>query len=97
MAPTTAGQPRSYDGTQSPKPVPATKARRVPSTLPSQPDRSTGSDLRIGIVHARWNPNIINPLVEGAKKSLKEAGVKEQNIVVQNVPGSYELPFAVQR
>ncbi|KAF7188300.1 6,7-dimethyl-8-ribityllumazine synthase [Pseudocercospora fuligena] len=30
-------------------------------------------------------------------KSLKSAGVKEENIVIQSVPGSYELPYAVQR
>jgi 6,7-dimethyl-8-ribityllumazine synthase len=35
--------------------------------------------------------------VDGAKKSLHAAGVKEENIVVQTVPGSYELPFAVQK
>ncbi|KAL1959249.1 hypothetical protein VTO42DRAFT_2436 [Malbranchea cinnamomea] len=56
-----------------------------------------GSDLRIAIVHARWNERIIQALVEGAKKTLREAGVKEENIVLQSVPGSYELPFAVQR
>ncbi|KAF1984575.1 DMRL synthase family protein [Aulographum hederae CBS 113979] len=56
-----------------------------------------GSDLRIGIVHARWNETMISALLDGAKKSLLAAGVKEENIVVQSVPGSYELPFAVQR
>ena len=40
---------------------------------------------------------IISPLVEGAKKSLLSAGVLEENITVQSVPGSYELPFTVQR
>ncbi|KAI5303306.1 hypothetical protein KEM55_000617, partial [Ascosphaera atra] len=55
------------------------------------------SNLRVGIVHARWNEKIIHSLVDGAKKTLKEAGVKEENIVVQSVPGSYELPYAVQR
>lgn len=40
---------------------------------------------------------IISPLVEGAKKSLLSAGVLEENISVQSVPGSYELPYAVQR
>lgn len=40
---------------------------------------------------------MIDALVAGAKKSLKEAGVKDENIVLQTVPGSYELPFAVQR
>jgi 6,7-dimethyl-8-ribityllumazine synthase len=40
---------------------------------------------------------IIGPLVEGAKKSLSAAGVQDENITTQSVPGSYELPFAVQR
>ncbi len=56
-----------------------------------------GSDLRIAIVHARWNPIIVSALVDGARKSLRAAGVKEENIVVQDVPGSFELPYAVQQ
>ncbi len=48
-----------------------------------------GSGLRIGIVHARWNMSIIGPLLEGTKKKMLEAGVKESNIVVQSVPGSW--------
>ncbi|XTI91708.1 Lumazine synthase [Cenococcum geophilum] len=56
-----------------------------------------GSGLRIGIVHARWNTAIIDALLSGATKALADAGVKEENIVIQSVPGSYELPFAAQR
>ena len=40
---------------------------------------------------------MIDALVSGAKKSMKAAGVKDENIVVESVPGSYELPLAVQR
>jgi len=40
---------------------------------------------------------MIEALLSGTKKSLTVAGVKEENIVVQSVPGSYELPYAVQR
>ncbi|KAJ9300222.1 hypothetical protein DTO271G3_2339 [Paecilomyces variotii] len=56
-----------------------------------------GTGLRVAIVHARWNTAIIDPLIAGAKKTLLAAGVTEENIVMQSVPGSYELPFAVQR
>jgi 6,7-dimethyl-8-ribityllumazine synthase len=56
-----------------------------------------GTGLRIAIVHARWNMGIIGPLLEGAKKTLLASGVTEDNITVHTVPGSYELPFAVQR
>ncbi|KID88003.1 6,7-dimethyl-8-ribityllumazine synthase [Metarhizium guizhouense ARSEF 977] len=61
------------------------------------PQQHDGSGLRIGIVHARWNDSVIAPLVAGAKEKLLACGVKESNIVVQSCPGSFELPFAVQR
>ncbi|KAL2154105.1 hypothetical protein VTH82DRAFT_2781 [Thermothelomyces myriococcoides] len=61
------------------------------------PELHDGSNLRIGIVHARWNNTIIEPLLAGTKAKLKECGVKDSNIVVQSVPGSWELPIAVQR
>jgi len=40
---------------------------------------------------------MIEALLSGVKKSLSAGGVKEENIVIQSVPGSYELPYAVQR
>lgn len=56
-----------------------------------------GSALRVAIVHARWNRVIIDALVSGAVAKLKERGVKENNIIIQSVPGSFELPFACQK
>jgi 6,7-dimethyl-8-ribityllumazine synthase len=60
-------------------------------------EKHDGSGLRIAIVHARWNTTIIDALVTGAKKSMTAAGVKSENIVIETVPGSWELPIAVQR
>lgn len=56
-----------------------------------------GSSLRIAIVHARWNKVVIDALVAGAISKLKESGVKDTNIVVLSVPGSYELPLACSK
>ncbi|KAK9896612.1 Lumazine synthase [Cystobasidium minutum MCA 4210] len=56
-----------------------------------------GSDLRIAIVHGRWNMPVIEPLVKGAIETLVKSGVKTENIVVENVSGSYELPAACSR
>jgi len=64
---------------------------------PGAAQKHDGSALRIGIVHARWNTTIIEPLLAGAKSKLVAAGVKESNIVVQSVPGSWELPIAVSK
>ncbi|KAI5953440.1 RIB4 [Candida jiufengensis] len=52
-----------------------------------------GSKLRVGILHARWNKKIIDSLVSGAIQKLLELGVQESNIIVESVPGSFELPF----
>lgn len=56
-----------------------------------------GSGLRVAIVHARWNKAVIEALVNGTVKKLKELGVKDSGIVIQSVPGSYELPFACSK
>ncbi|KAJ1990947.1 lumazine synthase [Dimargaris cristalligena] len=57
-----------------------------------------GSNLRILIVHGRWNAAIVDALVTGAKDTMTQRyGVQSQNIIVQSVPGAYELPFAAQR
>ncbi|KAJ4344715.1 lumazine synthase [Didymosphaeria variabile] len=64
---------------------------------PGEAKTYDGSGLRIGIIHARWNTKIIDALLEGTKKSLKAAGVKDENIILQSVPGSYELPYAVKQ
>lgn len=36
-------------------------------------------------------------MVEGAKKRLLELNVKPENIVVETVPGSFELPFGAKQ
>lgn len=52
--------------------------------------------MRVGIIHSRWNTVIVDALVSGARRSLSKAGVKDENVVIQSVPGSWELPFAAQ-
>ena len=61
-----------------------------PSTVPN------GADFKIGIVAAEWNPQITNPMLQGAYDTLIEYGVKEENLPVMHVPGSYELTAGAQ-
>ena len=56
-----------------------------------------GSELRIGIIHARWNMRVIKALVDGAIEKMMSMGVKRENIIVETVPGSYELPWGARR
>lgn len=57
-----------------------------PDMIPS------GKDFRIGIVVSKWNTTITNSLLEGAYSTLRSHDVAENNITVEYVPGSFELP-----
>ncbi|MBQ4622642.1 MAG: 6,7-dimethyl-8-ribityllumazine synthase [Bacteroidaceae bacterium] len=51
------------------------------------------SGMRFGIVVSEWNSNITGALLEGAVTTLKKHGAQDKNILVQTVPGSFELTF----
>ena len=55
------------------------------------------SDMRFGIVVSEWNSNITGALLEGAVNTLKKHGVKDENLLVQTVPGSFELIFGASQ
>lgn len=62
----------------------------------SVPEGLDGQGLRVGIVRARWNNHIVERLVEGTHRGLKELGVNESDIVEVTVPGSFEVPFGAR-
>ena len=56
-----------------------------------------GDRYVIGIVKSSFNHIITDGLLEGALRALREAKVKEKNIAILEVPGSFELPFGAKR
>lgn len=55
------------------------------------------SKKRVGIVVASFNADITDPMLEGSLAVLAEWKVKQKNITVVKVPGSFEIPLAVQK
>ncbi|MCX8071853.1 MAG: 6,7-dimethyl-8-ribityllumazine synthase [Candidatus Binatia bacterium] len=53
-----------------------------------------GAGLRIGIVTARFNEIVTERLLRGALKALREAQVRDDDIEVVQVPGTFEVPLA---
>ena len=53
-----------------------------------------GQGLRVGMVVARFNEVITKQLLEGALETLTRCGVRDSDITVAWVPGSFELPVA---
>ncbi len=52
--------------------------------------------FRFGIVYSEWNSEITLALKHGAIKTLVANGAKESNIIVKEVPGSFELTLGAQ-
>jgi 6,7-dimethyl-8-ribityllumazine synthase len=54
-------------------------------------------DIRFGVVAARFNDFIVEPLLRGALDTLIRHGAVEADITVVRVPGAWEIPLAVNR
>ncbi|GAB4142014.1 MAG: 6,7-dimethyl-8-ribityllumazine synthase [Bacteroidia bacterium] len=52
--------------------------------------------LRFAIIVAEWNDQVTFALRDGAMKTLLKHGVKEDDILVQYVPGTFELTLGAQ-
>jgi 6,7-dimethyl-8-ribityllumazine synthase len=61
-----------------------------------------GSDLpditskKFGLVVSEWNDEITHALMSGALETLLKYGAKKENIIIRNVPGSFELTLGAQ-
>jgi 6,7-dimethyl-8-ribityllumazine synthase len=61
-----------------------------------KPSRKGGSEIKVGIAAARFNERLVGSLLEQVTAALQKAGVRKRNISVVRVPGSGELPVAIQ-
>ncbi|MER6303056.1 6,7-dimethyl-8-ribityllumazine synthase [Kitasatospora sp. NPDC001539] len=53
------------------------------------------ADLKVAVVAAQWHDKVMNGLLDGAHRALKELGVSEPTVL--RVPGTFELPVAAKR
>ena len=56
-----------------------------------------GDGLRVGIVVAAFNDFITSRLLDGAKAALASHGVRDADVAVVAVPGSFEIPLVAKK
>ena len=56
-----------------------------------------GQGLRVGVVVARFNDFITSRLLDGAKAALSSHGVRDEDISIASVPGSFEIPLTAKK
>ncbi|MGC1910031.1 MAG: 6,7-dimethyl-8-ribityllumazine synthase [Candidatus Dormiibacterota bacterium] len=54
-----------------------------------------GRGLKVSLVAARFNESVVERLVEGARRALRQHAVEEDSIQLVWVPGCFEIPVAV--
>ena len=52
---------------------------------------------RFALVVSRFNEDVTEGLVRGAREALAEGFVREEDITVLHVPGAFEIPLAARR
>ncbi|MCF8379989.1 MAG: 6,7-dimethyl-8-ribityllumazine synthase [Bacteroidales bacterium] len=72
----------------------ATNLKNLSTYKPEQvPDASA---MKFGIAVAEWNEEITGALLKAAVDTLKKHKVKDENIFIEWVPGSFELVLGAQ-
>jgi len=62
--------------------------------LPRQKISSSFSNYRVAVIAASWHEQIMDGLIDGAKRALDAAKVERFDLI--RVPGSFELPVAAR-
>ncbi len=57
--------------------------------------KANGKGVRLGLVQARFNEEITEKLLAGAKRAIKETGVSDESVILVKVAGALEIPFAL--
>jgi 6,7-dimethyl-8-ribityllumazine synthase len=64
--------------------------------VPSSAVQSLPPGVRIAVVAARFNAHIVDELLAGCLRRLKQLGAAEAAVEVHRVPGAFELPVAAK-
>lgn len=57
-------------------------------------DLRVARDARFAIIASRWNPRIVDTLVDGARQTFAGHGLVADALDVIRVPGAWEIPLA---
>ena len=64
----------------------------APELAVNPADLKKCTHLRVGIIAAQWHTEVMDALLDSARKALAEIGIDEPRVV--RVPGCFELPVA---
>lgn len=64
---------------------------------PPKPAKKEFASVRIALVATRWNSDLVEALLKGARSALTDWGVTADRIHEFRVPGAFEIPLALEQ
>ena len=61
------------------------------------PEPVDASGMRIAVVAGRFNAQVTEPLLDGARATLRDHGLDPDSVPVCWVPGAFEIPLTAKR
>jgi 6,7-dimethyl-8-ribityllumazine synthase len=61
---------------------------------PSPPAKGEFAKVRVALLATRWNVDVVDALLEGARHCLADWGVAPKHVTEYRAPGAFELPQA---
>ena len=61
---------------------------------PPKPGKDEFRKVRIALLVTRWNVDVVEALLNGARRGLSEWGVTDKHVEEFRAPGAFELPLA---
>ena len=61
---------------------------------PPKPGKDEFRKVRIALLVTRWNVDVVEALLNGARRCLSEWGVTDKHVEEFRAPGAFELPLA---
>jgi 6,7-dimethyl-8-ribityllumazine synthase len=52
---------------------------------------------RFAVVASRWNPRIVDALIDGARRAFAAHGINRADVDLVRVPGAWEIPVAAAK
>ena len=63
---------------------------------PAPPVPGEFANTRVALLATRWNVEVLDALLAGARRALKVWGISDDHVAEFRAPGAYELPLAAQ-
>jgi 6,7-dimethyl-8-ribityllumazine synthase len=73
---------------------------RAPADLPVPTlsgELRVNEKTRFAIIASRWNPRIVDALIDGARRAFVAHGVSDDAVDVVRVPGAWEIPVVAEK